>query len=101
VLTSCPSCLQGLSRYNDDAGTEADYIVVEMVKRLLGDDWMAHYVAKANNGGIEWTVRSPGTGTFRRFRTLSTAKTWVKSCAASLRCASWSVVRTRDGMAID
>jgi len=53
LLTSCPSCLQGLSRYNDDAGTQADYIVVEMVKRLLGKDWMAHYVQRANNGGIE------------------------------------------------
>jgi FAD/FMN-containing dehydrogenase/Fe-S oxidoreductase len=53
VLTSCPSCLQGLARYDNDAGTEADYIVVEMAKRLLGPDWMASYVAKANNGGIE------------------------------------------------
>ena len=53
VLTSCPSCLQGLSRFGDDAGTKADYIVVEIAKRLLGDDWMADYVAKANTGGIE------------------------------------------------
>jgi Fe-S oxidoreductase len=53
VLTSCPSCLQGLARYNDDAGTEADYIVVEMAKHLLGENWMAEYVAKANHGGIE------------------------------------------------
>jgi Fe-S oxidoreductase len=53
VLTSCPSCLQGLSRYNDDGGTQADYIVVEMAKYLLGEDWMAEYVEKANNGGIE------------------------------------------------
>ena len=53
ILTSCPSCLQGLARYNDDAGTQADYIVVEMAKHLLGPDWMARYVAKANNGGIE------------------------------------------------
>ena len=53
LLTSCPSCLQGLSRYNDDAGTEADYIVVEMARRLLGDNWMKDYVEKANNGGIE------------------------------------------------
>jgi Fe-S oxidoreductase len=27
VLTSCPSCLQGLARYQHDAGTTADYIV--------------------------------------------------------------------------
>ncbi len=53
VLTSCPSCLQGLSRYNDDAGSDADYIVVEMAKRILGDNWMADYVARANHGGIE------------------------------------------------
>ena len=36
VLTSCPSCLQGLSRFDDDAGTKADYIVVEIAKRMLG-----------------------------------------------------------------
>jgi len=53
VLTSCPSCLQGLSRFADDAGTQADYIVVEMAKRLLGANWMADYIARANTGGIE------------------------------------------------
>jgi Fe-S oxidoreductase len=53
ILTSCPSCLQGLSRYNDDAGTEADYVVVEIARRVLGGGWMAEYVASANRGGIE------------------------------------------------
>ena len=53
VLTSCPSCLQGLSRYDEDSGTAADYIVVEMARHLLGLNWMAEYVHKANNGGIE------------------------------------------------
>ena len=53
VLTSCPSCLQGLSRFNDDAGTQADYIVVELARRLLGENWLRDYVAKANRGGIE------------------------------------------------
>jgi FAD/FMN-containing dehydrogenase/Fe-S oxidoreductase len=53
ILTSCPSCQQGLSRYNDDSGTTADYIVVEMARHLLGKDWLADYVNKANNGGIE------------------------------------------------
>jgi hypothetical protein len=32
---------------------KSDYIVVEMAKYLLGADWMAKYVEKANNGGIE------------------------------------------------
>ncbi|MBY4896483.1 FAD/FMN-binding oxidoreductase [Cupriavidus sp. AU9028] len=53
VLTSCPSCLQGLSRYNEDASVQADYIVVEMARHLLGENWMPDYVAAANAGGIE------------------------------------------------
>jgi len=56
ILTSCPSCLQGLSRYGDDLSNgllEADYIVVEMANRILGRDWMPDYVARANDGGIE------------------------------------------------
>ena len=53
ILTSCPACLQGLSRFNDDSGSTADYIVVEMAKHLLGENWMQDYVANANNGGIE------------------------------------------------
>ena len=53
VLTSCPSCLQGLSRFRDDAGTDADYIVVELARHVLGPNWLHDYVAKANRGGIE------------------------------------------------
>jgi Fe-S oxidoreductase len=53
VLTSCPSCLQGLQRYGDDAGTEADYVVVEVARHLLGRDWLEEYVTRANQGGIE------------------------------------------------
>ena len=53
VLTSCPACLQGLSRFNDDSATTADYIVVEMARHLLGENWMPEYVARANAGGIE------------------------------------------------
>ena len=53
ILTSCPSCLQGLSRYGEDTGVTSDYIVVEMAKHLLGENWMQDYVEKANTGGIE------------------------------------------------
>jgi len=56
ILTSCPSCLQGLSRYGDDLQNgllEADYIVVEMARKILGEQWMPTYVAQANAGGIE------------------------------------------------
>ncbi|MFN7196213.1 MAG: FAD-binding and (Fe-S)-binding domain-containing protein, partial [Hylemonella sp.] len=53
---SCPSCLQGLSRYSDDLRSgllEADYIVVEMARQILGEDWLPRYVDAANAGGIE------------------------------------------------
>ena len=56
ILTSCPSCLQGLTRYGDDLQNgllEADYIVVEMARKILGEQWMPTYVAQANAGGIE------------------------------------------------
>jgi FAD/FMN-containing dehydrogenase/Fe-S oxidoreductase len=56
ILTSCPSCLQGLSRYGGDLNNgllEADYIVVEMARRILGENWLPEYVAAANAGGIE------------------------------------------------
>jgi Fe-S oxidoreductase len=56
ILTSCPSCLQGLKRFEGDlAGglLEADYIVVEMARLMLGENWLPDYVASANAGGIE------------------------------------------------
>ncbi|SFE24232.1 DUF3683 domain-containing protein [Paracidovorax konjaci] len=56
ILTSCPSCLQGLNRYQDDLQNgllEADYIVVEMAREILGENWMPEYVQRANAGGIE------------------------------------------------
>ena len=56
ILTSCPSCLQGLKRYEGDMANgllEADYIVVEMARLMLGENWLPDYVARANAGGIE------------------------------------------------
>ena len=57
ILTSCPSCLQGLKRYEDDLPNggllEADYIVIEMARHILGENWLKDYVDRANAGGIE------------------------------------------------
>ena len=53
ILTSCPACLQGLSRYEKDVRIQADYIVVELAKEILGKNWLEDYVKNANNGGIE------------------------------------------------
>ena len=53
VLTSCPSCLQGLARFSDDTRTQPDYIVVEMARHLLGENWLDEFVGKANAGRVE------------------------------------------------
>ena len=56
ILTTCPSCLQGLKRYEDDLSSgllEADYVVIEMARKILGANWLPDYVARANAGGIE------------------------------------------------
>jgi len=53
MLTSCPACVQGLSRYEDETGLETDYIVVEVAQHVLGEDWIDGFIEKAQNGGVE------------------------------------------------
>jgi FAD/FMN-containing dehydrogenase/Fe-S oxidoreductase len=53
MLTSCPACQQGLSRYANDTGLETDYIVVELANRLLGDQWQRDFIERVTSGGVE------------------------------------------------
>ena len=53
MLTSCPACVQGLSRYSDETGLETDYIVVEVANSILGDDWQSQFTEAVKTGGIE------------------------------------------------
>jgi FAD/FMN-containing dehydrogenase/Fe-S oxidoreductase len=53
ILTACPSCLQGLSRYRKDARVKTNYPVVLLAQRLLGEDWLRKYVGKVKEGGVE------------------------------------------------
>jgi FAD/FMN-containing dehydrogenase/Fe-S oxidoreductase len=53
LLTACPACQQGLSRYADDTGLETDYIVVELARNLLGEDWQQRFIQQIKQGGIE------------------------------------------------
>ena len=53
LLTSCPACQQGLSRYREDTGLETSYIVVELANKVLGAEWQKGFVEKAREGGIE------------------------------------------------
>ncbi|WP_141738577.1 DUF3400 domain-containing protein, partial [Acidithiobacillus caldus] len=53
LLTSCPACQQGLERYRLDTGLDTDYIVVEIARHRVGEDWQERFLAAARKGGIE------------------------------------------------
>jgi Fe-S oxidoreductase len=53
LLTSCPACQQGLSRYRQETGLATDYIVVELANQLLGKNWQTEFVERVKKGGIE------------------------------------------------
>ncbi len=54
MLTSCPSCVQGLQRFEEgEEQLDVDYIVVEIARNVLGKDWMKNYIKHASKGGIE------------------------------------------------
>ncbi len=53
ILTTCPACLQGLSRYRDELDIETNYIVVELAQSLIGENWERDFLNKVKQGGIE------------------------------------------------
>ena len=53
LLTSCPACQQGLSRYQPETGLSTDYIVVELANQLLGENWQTKFIERVRKGGIE------------------------------------------------
>jgi len=53
VLTSCPSCLQGLTRYTTDIEMTPYYIISELADNLLGDNWKGKYLKEIKQKGIE------------------------------------------------
>jgi len=54
VLTSCPACLQGLSRMEEATNTKADYIVVELARRRWGEHWQQRFAERVRQGGVEY-----------------------------------------------
>jgi Fe-S oxidoreductase len=53
LLTSCPACQQGLSRYGDDTGVAVSYIVEELARGQLGVSWQKEFINALSKGGIE------------------------------------------------
>jgi len=52
LVTTCPSCIQGLARYTPDTGLHATYIINEMANELIGDNWFKTSVDKIRKEGI-------------------------------------------------
>ncbi len=53
ILTTCPGCLQGISRYSDTTDTSAEFLAVELAKLKLGNGWLTRFVQAATHEGIE------------------------------------------------
>lgn len=53
ILTSCPACLQGLSRYQDDTGLQPEYIITELTRLSLGEQWQKQFLHDIEQGGLE------------------------------------------------
>ncbi len=53
LLTACPACQQGLSRYHDTTGVHTGYIVEELCRLRWGEQWQPHFLHKVARGGIE------------------------------------------------
>ena len=53
LLTSCPACLQGLSKFQEETGLKTDYIIIELVQRILGPEWQKRFLDEIKTGGVE------------------------------------------------
>ncbi len=53
ILTTCPGCLQGMSRYSDATKTQAEFLIVEMAIEKYGKNWFEQIVSKLKTDGIE------------------------------------------------
>ena len=53
LVTSCPACQQGLNRYRGETGMTAEYIVVELCQKTLGDNWQKDFISNVTSSGIE------------------------------------------------
>ena len=53
VLTTCPGCFQGLSRYETQAKTQTEFLAVELARQAYGDDWSQKFLSAVQAGGID------------------------------------------------
>jgi Fe-S oxidoreductase len=56
LLTSCPACQQGLSRYTDETGLKPQYLVLEVIQQRLGNQWQQQFIDQVLKDGIEMVL---------------------------------------------
>ncbi|MET0042082.1 MAG: DUF3400 domain-containing protein, partial [Candidatus Thiodiazotropha sp. 6PLUC3] len=56
LLTSCPACQQGLSRYTDQTGLKPEYLVLEVMRQRNGDQWQQQFIDQLMKDGIEMVL---------------------------------------------
>ncbi|MEW7991876.1 MAG: DUF3683 domain-containing protein [Candidatus Thiodiazotropha sp.] len=56
LLTSCPACVQGLSRYTDQTALKPEYLVIETIRHLHGEQWQQRFVDRLLKDGIEMVL---------------------------------------------
>ncbi|HPA72451.1 MAG TPA: (Fe-S)-binding protein, partial [Spirochaetota bacterium] len=53
LLTTCPSCVQGLSRLERDFPVKVKPLVVHAAEKYLGKDWKKKFLKEVKKGGYE------------------------------------------------
>lgn len=43
----------GALRFEESMGVKADYIVIELIRNLHGEDWQKKFIERIKQGGIE------------------------------------------------
>ncbi|MES9854060.1 MAG: DUF3683 domain-containing protein [Candidatus Thiodiazotropha sp. L084R] len=56
LLTSCPACQQGLSRYTDQTGLKPEYLVLEVMRQRNGEQWQKQFIDQLMKDGIEMVL---------------------------------------------
>jgi len=53
ILTTCPACFQGLSRYRDQLDIEVSYPVIELAKHKIGANWEQQFLHQIRHDSVE------------------------------------------------
>lgn len=53
MMTSCPSCYQGLSRIGHPLGISTDFLVIFLARKILGEQWRKDFLEKMATKNVQ------------------------------------------------